>query len=128
MVLSYPYVIYGTVKKNGTLQANTDVTVKNETTNEEHTVQTDSEGKYIVTITRTDWFPSGASDGDQIKVLTSCAEATTQVDVANYPEGRRLDLNGFTVNDVANGSDAINLEATLTVTESGQGQEIIGNP
>ena len=45
MVLSHPYVIYGTVKKNGIPQANMDVTVKNETTNEEHTVQTNSEGK-----------------------------------------------------------------------------------
>ena len=60
------YVIYGVVKKNGVLQASENVTIRNDTRSEEHTVQTDADGKYSITLTRTDWFPSGCYDGDII--------------------------------------------------------------
>jgi len=124
MALNHPYIIYGTVKNNGVPQASVNVTVKNETTNEQHTVQTNSEGKYIVTITRTDWYPSGASNGDNIKVITSFLEITTQVDTTNYPTGRRVDFNEISVSDSGSGADSLQLQTNLSLNDSGQGSEV----
>jgi len=96
MALNHPYIIYGIIKKNGVPQAGESVTVKNQSTNEQHTIQTDSEGKYIVTVTRTDWYPSGASSGDMIAVTALSITRSVQIDVANYPWGREVNINLIT--------------------------------
>lgn len=124
MPLSHPYIIYGTIKQNGNLQANVDVTVKNQTTNEQHTVQTDSEGKYIVTITRTDWFPSGASEGDTIAITFSTTTKTVTVDTANHPWGIKVNFNTLLKTETLSFQDLLSkllhkaLQETLNVSDS----------
>ena len=87
MALSHPYVIYGTIKQEGVAQSGATVTVLNSTTSETHDVSTDASGYYNVTITRTDWYASGASNGDVINVTALTKTRSVTVNDTAYPWG-----------------------------------------
>ena len=106
------YVIYGVVKKNGVLQASENVTIRNDTRSEEHTVQTDADGKYSITLTRTDWFPSGCYDGDIIKVTSLNVTSQITIDIAIYPDKQKVDIN-FTEIKFSMASHVMNLRASF---------------
>ena len=65
-----PLIIYGEITESSVAVNTITVKVRNETTNEVGTYETDSNGLYIADLSDTNKFPSGWNDGQQITVYT----------------------------------------------------------
>ncbi len=65
-----PLIIYGEITESSVAVNTITVKVRNETTNEVGTYETDSNGLYIADLSDTNKFPSGWTDGQQITVYT----------------------------------------------------------
>lgn len=87
MTLTTPYTIYGVIKRDGVVQNAENVTVRNDTKAQEHTVQTNNVGEYNATITRTDWYASGCDNGDTIKITALGITKTIVINTTTYPWG-----------------------------------------
>ena len=70
MPSSVPLIIYGEITESSVTVDTITVKVRNETTNEVGTYETDSNGLYIADLSDFNKFPSGWVDGQQITIYT----------------------------------------------------------
>ncbi len=118
-----PYVIYGTIKRNGSLQTGVTVTVRNDSKSQEYAVLTNSGGKYWMDLGDVSKFPSGYSENDVILVtsvtVTISSSVTGSTNVPPTP-GKEVSIHLQEATDLAVSSDGIlrdknNLEKTDVV-------------
>ena len=69
-IAGIPLILYGEINESGTAVDTITLKVRNETTNEVGTYETDSNGLYIADLSDTNKFPSGWTDGQQITIYT----------------------------------------------------------
>jgi len=120
-----PYPIWGVIESGGVKQATIAVTIRNVTKAEEYTTQTNDVGEYAIDLGDATKFPSGYADGDQIRVSVSTLniKGETSVDLTNYPEGRRVDLALWQIDDSGTGTDDFDLKVTFIFEEAGIGTD-----
>ena len=90
-----PFVVYGRVKKDGVLQANVNVTVRNASTSEQCIVQTNNVGEYAVDLGDATKFSSGYSNGDTVQV--SALDCTREFTVDTSKWGEEVNINLYEI-------------------------------
>lgn len=100
-IAAVPLIIYGEITENDVAVDTITVKVRNNTTNEVGTYQTDSNGLYIADLSDTNNFPSGWADGQQITIYTiySNFEGQETITIALPIYGYQQDIELESVTD-----------------------------
>lgn len=84
-----PYPIFGVVYRDGVIQTNTPVTVKNETTGDQQITTTNNYGEYVVDLGN---LTNCWNNNDVIKITCSGIDAVRRVNIAEFPAGRDVPI------------------------------------